>query len=334
MSVGALKNAGYVLAGFLTLAPLRAAGSEFEVATIKPAPEITMEMARSGKIHLGMNVDHQRVDIGGIPLGALIQTAFRVRQSRVTGPDWLNSQRFDILAKIPEDTTEDQVPEMLQALLADRFKLAVHRATKDQPAYMLVVTKGGIKAKEVQPDAEVASLLPASNDSAAPPQTQVATMGGSMIRFTRTPDGGGVISGPEIPQVRLVPSGRGLHLESPNITCTELAALLTGMLDQQVIDMTETSSSYQISIDVALEDLAGAQASPGAAPGEAPMPATPSSNPMGSAVVAAVKQLGLRLESRKVPTEQSLLYLNLTPPCAHLPFRCSKIVSGIHQQCQ
>src|SRR6185369_4631886 len=110
---------------------------------------------------------------------------------------------------------------MLQALLADRFKLTVHRETKDQPAYALVVAKGGIKAKEVPADAEVPSLIPAADPSGAPLQSQVAPLGGSLVRLTRTPDGGGVISGPKIPGIRIVPKGQGLHLESPKITCAE-----------------------------------------------------------------------------------------------------------------
>ncbi len=53
--------------------------------------------------------------------------------------------RFDIAAKIPKGAAADKVPEMVQALLADRFGLTVHRGTTVQPIYALVVAKGGLK---------------------------------------------------------------------------------------------------------------------------------------------------------------------------------------------
>jgi len=321
-----LRNAGWILAGCLTLASLRAAGPEFEVASIKPSPELTPELVRSGRLHVGMTIEHGKVDIGGLPLAAILQAAFRVGEGQLTGPDWMNSQRFDILAKMPDGATEDQVPEMLQALFADRFKLAIHRETKDQPAYALVIAKGGIKAKEVPADAEVPSLLPADDKSGAPLPTQVAPLGGKLIRITRTPDGGGVISGPKSAGIKIMPQqgGRGMHLESPKITCAELATLLTELVNRQVVDMTETKSSYQISVDIAFEDniddaqaqakaQAQAQGRGGAAPGQASTPAG-SANPMGSAVVAAVQKIGLRLDSRKLPTEMIIVdHLEKTP---------------------
>ncbi len=313
-----LNTAGLILAGCLALAPLRAAGPEFEVASIKPSPEITAELVRSGRLRMGMTIEHGRVDISGIPLGAILQAAFRVGQAQISGPDWMNSARFDIAAKMPEGAAEDQVPEMLQALFADRFKLTVHRETKDQPAYALVVAKGGIKAKEIPVDAEVPSLIPAGDKSGAPLQTQVAPLGGKLIRITRTSDGGGVISGLKSAGIKIMPQqdGRGMHLESPKITCAELATLLTELVNRQVVDMTETKSSYQISLDIALEDIvaqAQAQARDGAAAGQASTP-TGSANPIGDAIVAAVQKIGLRLDSRKVPTEMIIVdHLEKTP---------------------
>src|SRR5205814_5568237 len=70
------------------------------------------------------------------------------------GPDSMKSQRFDILAKMPEGATKEQVPEMLQALLAERFQLKVHRENREQSIYALVVGKGGPKLKEAAPDPE------------------------------------------------------------------------------------------------------------------------------------------------------------------------------------
>ena len=74
---------------------------------------------QAGKMHVGMKVDAARVDIGYLSLADLIMTAYKVKAHQVVGPDWMRTDRFDILAKMPEGATKEQVPEMLQGLLAD-----------------------------------------------------------------------------------------------------------------------------------------------------------------------------------------------------------------------
>src|SRR5436190_22551882 len=82
----------------------------FDVASIKPAEAITPATIAAGKLHLGMAVDGARVDIGNLSLGELIPIAFNVKPYQIQGPDWLRAQRFDILAKMPEGATKEQVP--------------------------------------------------------------------------------------------------------------------------------------------------------------------------------------------------------------------------------
>jgi uncharacterized protein (TIGR03435 family) len=67
------------------------------------------------------------------------------RAADVRGPSWLDSDRFDILAKAPPNMTTDTLLLMLQALLTERFKLAVHREEKIAPVFALVAARGGIK---------------------------------------------------------------------------------------------------------------------------------------------------------------------------------------------
>jgi len=119
----------------------------FEVASIKTAQAITPAMFTSGKLHVGMSVDAARVDIGNMSLAELIPMAFKVKSYQVSGPEWMKAQRFDILAKMPEGATKDQVPEMLQALLEERFQLKVHRENRDYAVYGLMVGKGGSKLR-------------------------------------------------------------------------------------------------------------------------------------------------------------------------------------------
>src|SRR6185295_6413143 len=65
----------------------------------------------------------------------------------------LGSPRFDIAARIPQNASENQVPEMFQILLAERFQLVFHRGTAARPIYALVVAKGGTKLKKASPEA-------------------------------------------------------------------------------------------------------------------------------------------------------------------------------------
>jgi uncharacterized protein (TIGR03435 family) len=98
-----------------------------------------MELLRSGGI--GMKIEGGRVVIRNWALTDLISAAYRVRTDQIAGPDWIGEQRFDIQAVLPQKASPDQVPEMLQVLLADRFKLVARRGQKMMPVYALVLGK-------------------------------------------------------------------------------------------------------------------------------------------------------------------------------------------------
>jgi uncharacterized protein (TIGR03435 family) len=81
-----------------------------------------------------------RYDLRNATILDFITTAYEVdRDTVLGGPSWLESKRYDLIAKAPAGATQDSVKEMLQALLADRFKLALHKDTKSQPGYALTV---------------------------------------------------------------------------------------------------------------------------------------------------------------------------------------------------
>ena len=94
-----------------------------------------------------------------VTLHSAIEWAYNVKNYQVTGPAWLNDVRFDISGRAADSASEPQLRAMLQTLLASRFQLAVHRETKDIPTYVLLVDKGGIKARKAQAD-EVSQLQP------------------------------------------------------------------------------------------------------------------------------------------------------------------------------
>jgi uncharacterized protein (TIGR03435 family) len=75
--------------------------------------------------------------------------AYKLNQFQVVGgPKWMESARFNVVAKYPAGATREQWPERLQTLLADRFKLATHRETRMMTEYALVVGKGGPKLEK------------------------------------------------------------------------------------------------------------------------------------------------------------------------------------------
>jgi uncharacterized protein (TIGR03435 family) len=71
----------------------------------------------------------------------------------------MESARFDIVAKLPEGATPQQVPEMIQTMLADRFKLTLHKESKVLPIYAMVVAKGGPKLKEVEGEGSLRVMM-------------------------------------------------------------------------------------------------------------------------------------------------------------------------------
>jgi uncharacterized protein (TIGR03435 family) len=80
----------------------------------------------------------------------LIDEAYGVDRDHVLGgPLWMEADRFDVLARAPAGTSKERVAQMLQTLLADRFKLVVHTDTKVMPAYLLSLGKGTPKLKQV-----------------------------------------------------------------------------------------------------------------------------------------------------------------------------------------
>src|SRR5947208_733405 len=100
----------FVLLVFVRLA----AAQTFEVASIRPAAPLT-----DARIAQSLRNDPAQVSYVYASLRSLIARAYKIKEYQVVGPDWLQTQRFDVLAKLPQGAAKDQVPQMLQALLAD-----------------------------------------------------------------------------------------------------------------------------------------------------------------------------------------------------------------------
>jgi uncharacterized protein (TIGR03435 family) len=243
----------------------------------------------------------------------LIANAYKLKVYQVTGPDWLNTERFDIVAKMPDGATPDDAPAMLRALLVERFKLVAHPDTQEHPVLALVVGKGGSKLKE-------SPTAPAPLDDDAPlkpGEMKIDTPTGP-ARVTRNADGSAVFNmgakGTMTQRVDM--QTQTLHLEASSLTLEGFTDMLTQLMQmgggggRQVVDMTELKGNYQIAIDFSLADLiANARAQgmsvPGAPGGGGAAGVEGASDPSGtSTVFESVQKLGLKLEPRKAKVEQ------------------------------
>jgi len=117
----------------------------FEVASIKPAPA-----QAPGRVSTRMSSDAGRLTYTNVSLSDVIAQAYHVQHDQISGPLWLGTERFDIAAKIPAGAAADQIPQMLQALLADRFRLELHRETKVLTVLKLAVAKSGLKLQKAE----------------------------------------------------------------------------------------------------------------------------------------------------------------------------------------
>jgi uncharacterized protein (TIGR03435 family) len=117
-----------------------------------PAYEVaSVKLNTSGSGNSSSNGSKGQIVFTNQTLKRLIERAYGVKPFQVTGPGWMETVSFDIAAKYPPNTTNDDRSLMLRTLLEDRFKLAVHRESKEMPGYALVVVKRGFKLKPVEP---------------------------------------------------------------------------------------------------------------------------------------------------------------------------------------
>jgi uncharacterized protein (TIGR03435 family) len=124
----------------------------FEVATLRRSPPAQGD---SIDINLG-NIRNGRLTLTNSSLSDCVKFAWGlVSDAQLAGPDWIRTKaiRFDVVAEVAADTTREQALLMLQTLLAQRLKLAVHHEQRELPYLALVAGKTGPKFREGPPDA-------------------------------------------------------------------------------------------------------------------------------------------------------------------------------------
>jgi uncharacterized protein (TIGR03435 family) len=119
-----------------------AVGQQFEVAAIKP-------VAADSSSSSGITTGHGRINAGSVTLKRCIMGAYWVGPNQIFGgPDWLESDHFEITARAEQPVGDHILMGMLQTLLAERFKLALHRESRPTQVYVLEVGKNGPKLEK------------------------------------------------------------------------------------------------------------------------------------------------------------------------------------------
>ncbi len=116
----------------------------FDVASVKATP-----IGSQSSYTVGQKLDPGRVVYSNQTLAALLIAAYGMNADRIAGipNEFHYPLAFTIEATYPVGTPREQIPQMLQSLLANRFNLKVHHETRPTPAYALVIAKNGPKIK-------------------------------------------------------------------------------------------------------------------------------------------------------------------------------------------
>jgi uncharacterized protein (TIGR03435 family) len=253
----------------------------FEAASIKP----NQSCGGAGR-GSGGAPSPGRVTLGCAELRDLILTAYGIyasdavpnprafRMQVVGGTGWIDSDRYDIVAKAEGDPPGSKMyGPMLRALLEDRFKLKVHREAKEAPVYLLTIAKGGAKLQSTKEGSCISEDINRARPRPAAGQPRPRVCGSQVTGLDDTFDLYGA-------------------------TMASLSIQLGIRLDRDVIDKTGIAGMFDIHLDVSRADvtprfLAGGEV--GQAEPSTPVGAT---EPTGPSIFTALQQqLGLKLES-------------------------------------
>jgi uncharacterized protein (TIGR03435 family) len=240
--------------------------ASFDVASVKPNKEggpSSVRVTPGGMLSVTNN-----------NLRNIIRNAWNITNDQIVGgPDWIDSDRFDITAKASRPFAQEEARGMLQALLAERFGLVTHNETRDLPAYVLVRARqdGALGPQMKKSDLDCAALFASVTAGAKMPD--------------RLPNG-------NLPCGISVRAAQGLVVGSP-ASMEQLSRNLVGGVGRIVVDKTGLQGYYDFTINFAPE----APPAPGA-------PAAPPPDSTAPSLFTAIQeQLGLKLEPGREPIQ-------------------------------
>ncbi|HXX45742.1 MAG TPA: M56 family metallopeptidase [Candidatus Acidoferrales bacterium] len=277
--------AGPVIFGLLTAKQTRAASQNqnavaapvIKEVSVKPEPPPDPDPMVLHMVHFGLTPSGT-FTAEGFTLRMLIQEAYGVESDQVSGgPDWLSSEKFDLEAKLAPGNPAAPRPslnqmelfnqQVMQPILANRFKLSVHREIRYLPVYALTVAEGGSKLHEATPGDTYPNGVTFSDGKPA---------GGPIVQMLP-----GKLIGQELP-------------------VWFLAHVLSGQLDHMVLDRTGLTSNYDFTLKwtpAPSQPMRGIDGSPAPPPADAFAP-----DPSGPSIFDAIQdQLGLRLGLQQAP---------------------------------
>ena len=266
----------------------------FEVASVKPSAALPQFGGRGG-VFFGParggpgTASPEQITWSNATLKSLLTTAYDVKNYQVNGPAWLDTERYDIVAKVPAGATKEQVNVMWQNLLADRFGVKLHHESKDFQVEELVVAKGGskLKASAEDPNAPV-------SDPGAPP----VPPGPPKLDKNGFPEliAPGMVN---LMDDRSFDGPTALRTVGKAQSLSEFATLLGNQLKHPVVDKTGLTGKFDFAIEYT-PDLGGLPLPPPppGEPGRGPAQPTPSDNaaaPVADLAATIQQVLGLRL---------------------------------------
>ncbi len=236
----------------------------------------------------------------------ILMNAYDVKNFQISGPAWLDTERYDITATMRPDATKEQFRVMLQNLLAERFKMTVHRENKELPMYSLTVARNGPKMKEA-----AAAPAPNGDGESAPPLPMQPKIG---------PDGFPILPPrpPGSPVIMIMMNGRARLMGQGN-TMQELADRLTGLTSRPVTDATGLKGKYDFTLTFSPEGINGPMGPlppppPLAGVNGAPGASAPETESLPDIFAAVQSQLGLKLDPKKGPVEMIVIdHIEKTP---------------------
>jgi len=201
----------------------------FEVASIKlvAEPKIPAFVPDNGRCSGGPNTNIAgKFECKEISLRSLLARAYNLPRARISGPDWMDTARYDLDARLELETTPENFRLMLQGLLVERFSVRLHRETRSSPVYLLSVAANG-------PRLTPARKAPEYADASERKSAVQASLQKNLQALAARREAGGA---------------RSFRNFGLNGTVAKFAETLSSSTDREVIDLTQLEGQYQFEL--------------------------------------------------------------------------------------